>query len=410
MSGERKILIASYLFPPSKKIGARRWGKFAKYLARKGWKVFVVCGNRGKGSGLWYGGDEENIHVTEVQRNYPDVLDSVPHGLFDKLQYRMALRKLQKTCTGNIYDRAILWEEPFLEACRKVIKENGIETMVATGAPFRLCHYSTKLKKEFGLKLICDFRDPWTWGTQWGYGDLEEEDAAIEKELENEVVHHSDVITVPVEGMFEYLRRQYLDCDAKFHLLPHAADPDDVPLVKAQLPDTSPAKFILYGSLYPGVKDEMAGFGEFLAAMNGKAQLDIYTSQKNYESIWKDSGAEEFVTYHSPVPATELFARINQSHFVVLLTPEFTKNHLSTKYYEVIHSRTPILVLGKEGDVSDYVTRNLLGVYYSNENLVNGLKDTVESYTEMAYDFAFDVQSKEYPAVTDDLINDILES
>src|SRR6266571_3575747 len=41
-SGDRRLLVISYHFPPDGSVGGLRWAGIAKYLARLGWDVCVL--------------------------------------------------------------------------------------------------------------------------------------------------------------------------------------------------------------------------------------------------------------------------------------------------------------------------------------------------------------------------------
>src|SRR3989442_15660523 len=40
--GERRLLLISYHFPPSREVGAVRWQQLAKYAVERGWELDVV--------------------------------------------------------------------------------------------------------------------------------------------------------------------------------------------------------------------------------------------------------------------------------------------------------------------------------------------------------------------------------
>jgi hypothetical protein len=68
------ILIIAYKFPPMGGIGTRRWAKFSKYLARKGYKVHILTINYPYIDKMnWYKdiADEKKIIIHRVKPCYP---------------------------------------------------------------------------------------------------------------------------------------------------------------------------------------------------------------------------------------------------------------------------------------------------------------------------------------------------
>ena len=47
-------------------------------------------------------------------------------------------------------------------AARAYLRHDRVDAIVATGEPFVLFNYATRLSSEFGVPWIADFRDPWS--------------------------------------------------------------------------------------------------------------------------------------------------------------------------------------------------------------------------------------------------------
>ena len=72
-----KILLIVYQFCPKGQIGTRRWSKFAKYLARKGYEVHVICARYPYRDSInWCHEVEGNprIHIHRIAPWYPTYL------------------------------------------------------------------------------------------------------------------------------------------------------------------------------------------------------------------------------------------------------------------------------------------------------------------------------------------------
>ncbi|MBL7882701.1 MAG: hypothetical protein JNL69_01425, partial [Bacteroidia bacterium] len=165
-SNNKHILLISYVFPPYPGIGGRRWAKFAKYLAKNGYTVHVICAkNPFKEVSLFMDdvANNSNIKIYPISGMYPKVLQKQSSfSIFDKLMYRFWKFFLQIIVKGSIYDKAIFWKKKMLKISTEVILENKIENIIVTGAPFRSVFYAADFKRRFAkINLIIDYRDPW---------------------------------------------------------------------------------------------------------------------------------------------------------------------------------------------------------------------------------------------------------
>ena len=55
-----------------------------------------------------------------------------------------------------------LWAQKPFYSFRKVIAENKFDAIISSGPPHSLHLIAKKLKEEFDIPWISDFRDPWT--------------------------------------------------------------------------------------------------------------------------------------------------------------------------------------------------------------------------------------------------------
>ena len=67
----KKILIISYTFPPSSKVGGRRWVKFAKYFVKNNNDVRIITSKNKNESGWLKDYDYLKPRITEISFNYP---------------------------------------------------------------------------------------------------------------------------------------------------------------------------------------------------------------------------------------------------------------------------------------------------------------------------------------------------
>lgn len=369
---KKNILIISYTFPPSSGIGGRRWAKFSKYLTRLGYCVHIIYapGNTSDKS-LWFDDvvDNENIKLYPVKSYYPASLLIKPKTIWQKLQYRFSLFIVKLTSKGTPYDRAWLWNRSMLRKAEQIIEINKIKNVIVSCAPFSNSYSVLKLKIKFSdLNLCVDFRDPWTWGSGYGFVTLEQKKIDFEKIKEKEVIENFDHILIPSIEMKNYLDSTYSEISYKTHILSHGFDKDEI----TQKPKihSNVTKLMLYGTLYSNLEEVFEKISLFISGSNKKASLDIYSSETTYKEIFQSRKLIDIsVNYYDQMLPKDLFDKMNFYDYVLIIQPFYAKDFITTKIYEIIYSHTPIILISNKGKLFDFILDNNLGICFSPEDL-----------------------------------------
>ena len=177
----------------------------------------------------------------------------------------------------NFYDLAIFDKKNVIDKAKKIIAENKIDIVIATGAPFSLCYYNIELKRSFkNLVVINDLRDPWTWNNEYGYDLLSEKRKLSENRLEQEVVENSDYILVPVDPMKEFLISKYPNYKDKVKIIPHFFDVNEMPKELNKSPNKK-IRFIYGGTIYPGTMQWYEDFSNAIFNIYNKVNFSLYS-------------------------------------------------------------------------------------------------------------------------------------
>ncbi len=398
------VLIICYTFPPYPGIGGRRWAKFSKYLARKGYKVHVVCSVNPFIEQSLYTEDvtEPGISIHPLSARYPHTLLETPHSTISKLKYRFWDFLLKLVSSGTSYDKALFWKTQMLAKSIKIIKENKITTVIVSGAPFRTCYYATELKKIFpGLQLIADLRDPWTWGHSYGYKHLSKAKFNEEKRMERVVVEVSDLVCVPVEVMEEHLIREYPNQKEKIRSLPHAFDEDEITKVGA-VKNTEVKRLLFYGTIYDGIGNEFEAVAQVVQQANAKLTI-VSTSDKYINIFDKKNVLNTRVFYQGSMLPKQLFNTFENFNFILMVHHQDIKDYISTKFYEIIYSGVPIIFIGPAGKTSEFIIKNNIGVHILPEMILIELPQILSSY-EYRPDLKFNIHDFSFSKQTDNLI------
>lgn len=381
-----KFLIACFDFPPNKGIGGRRWAKFAKGLVRSGNTVHVIKADpidSNEPSGWAADAQIEGLVVHSIPRTYPAIISEGPTSFGEKLLYRWHIERIKHREPGTIYDIAIGWEKNFSKKTLEIIEQENITKFIATGAPFNLLYYAARIKAQFPhIQLLCDFRDPWLNAVNYGMANLNDKRKQAERAKFDFVMKHADVVTAPNRYMLEDMRAM-LAPDAKAHLaeLPHLFDFDDLaPYLKTEetrLPDSDQISILYAGSVYLGLEEHLKQLGTHLdtlklenLAIIRNLNFRFFTTETHVVRFFE--GVPEVIEVHPPI-GKQVFNEIKQADALMILLAEHNKDFLTTKFFEYLPFKKPLIFIGAYGEAAKFIETNQLGV------VVNSLETLSET-------------------------------
>ncbi len=388
--------IVSYTFPPSNDIGGRRWAKFSQHLSKKGHDVTIICADDEINS-TFYEKEFPGITIKVLPKRYPEWLSGVTKSLTEKLLYTFYTRILSHLTKQNLFDKGYAWKKTMLDALENLHHTRPIDVLVVTGAPFSLLYCGSLFKKRHQkISYVGDLRDPWTWGSYYGIPTLSKLKKKYQELSEYEAIAACDMVCYPTEHMGDVLKKKYVAFSSKFYLLPHAYDPDKFPDI---IKEENRQGFIYGGTLYNGIEEYIKDLAEIVIANPDSGfKWDIYTST-NYPLI--DSNfANGSIQKHPFVPEGELFQKITKSAAYLAFFPVTDKDLISTKFFEIIYTQTPIVYIGEEGDVGRFISENRIGVHILPENMKRDLPQYLNGKVPFENGY-FDVMQYTFSSVTE---------
>ncbi len=365
-----KFIIACFDFPPNSGIGGRRWAKFAKALAALGHYVYVIKADAVKGdqpSGWMDELNHANIAIHSLPRIYPREISHGPRNSWEKLKYRFNIRRLRRKEKGTVYDVAIGWEKYFSQKANELIEKHKITAILATGAPFNLLYYAAQLKqKHTQLRLLVDYRDPWLNAANYGMRELSPQQRATEVAKQDFIFKYANVVTCPNAFLLEEIRNSAsTPPKARFEVLAHSYDEDDVnAYLKPQSTEVTktPLTLVYGGSLYLGLENEFSLLQKSVKLYNHSAsqpvQLRIFTPHAQYKKKFADLGNH---LHFSQVIGKGIFDEINRAAAVLIFLADHNKDYLTTKFFEFLPFRKPLMYFGPDGHVAQFIESNRLG-------------------------------------------------
>jgi len=383
----KKVILLTNTYPPIGGIGGRRWVKFIKYLSPKN-DFFVFCTSaiQKKSRSSWTH-DLINLHkIKYIKSFYPKYLSKTPISFFDKFMYRISLLFLKFFTKGNYYDRSVLFNDEINKLLERKILE-GYHNVVVTMPPFQLSYHILKtLYKYPFVKLILDFRDPWTTNkTSYSYDQISSERLAYEKEIEKEVLARSNVIISVLDEMSFYFKSINTNSTSIYKTIANGFDPEDfVNLLQVNQPSNELC-FIFAGSMYEGTEKYLKALANALLNIKNKNpeiykrfKFDFYGSAPHF--FKKYEKACPIIKHHGEIPLSKMHVEIKKANVCMLLLSDHLDYSFSTKFYEYIALNKPIAVLGREGKTSAMILKHKLGYLLDPENIEKQLIQIMDQF------------------------------
>lgn len=396
--------IVSYSFPPSNEIGGRRWGKFSRYLSDMGHELTIVCSGNLVDSD-WYLKEYPGADVRILPKRYPDWLNGHTKSLIEKIYYFILVRVLSPFTKRNLFDRGFAWRKQMLNVLEKIHNKKTIDVLVVTGAPFSLLQFGVEFKKRHKeIFYVTDFRDPWTWVRgYYGIDSMSSRKKQYQENSEYNVIQFSDMICCPTENMCDFLKKKYPTFSSKLYLLPHAYDPNKFP--ENNLSENREG-FIYGGTLYQGIEEYIKKISDVLNAnLEFPFKWTIYTNTPY--PLLDDTDLKYKNIHKLPfIPEEQLFMEIKKSAAYLVVFPETDKDLISTKFFEIIYSETPILYIGEEGEVAKFIKKWNVGVHIHPKEIETELPKYLKNTVPFKKGY-FDVSQYSFQKVTESFIKEI---
>ncbi len=213
----KNLLLLSYWYPPAVGAAAERMRSFATYLPEHGWRVTVVCADRGDGAG-----DAMEESTTIVRIPDPMAKAGPLFADFDPRQPGTpAWKKLLKRFVFP--DRFVRWKKAAIEKVGALCVETRFDMILASFPPASVVQLALEAKAIAKAPLTLDFRDRWL-----GPGGYEPDSAKIREKhcsLEREAVQSASAILAVSENMANAIAEENGVDRSRVHVIPNGYEP-----------------------------------------------------------------------------------------------------------------------------------------------------------------------------------------
>lgn len=355
------ILFFSYYFPPCGGAPVQRWLRFIPLLVKRGHKITVITSKDGDYPFIDHSlcgkiPSEVEVHRISApawEKSWKRLTGNrtpLPHGSLPKDS--KGLQKLLIWLRLNLIipDLRIFWSRKLSREALKILKSKPIDLIISTGPPHSTHLPAMRLAKKHGLPWLSDFRDPWT---KIHYLLLNPPGAIsrkIHSGLEREVLASADITTVISSDIAEALP------EGKKIVVQNGFDPQDFEGLVHEKSDVFRIKYI--GQFTQGQSLEL--LNSFLRGIERKAEVSFIGSSLSEEKKAQISAGLTYQPrYVEFLSHKEALKEMVSSDLLILIINRYEGNQgmLTTKLFEYLASRSPILVFAPPDNIAARIVR-----------------------------------------------------
>jgi hypothetical protein len=146
-----------------------------------------------------------------------------------------------------------------------------------------------------------------------------------------------------------------------------------------------------FGSIHSGQEKPMQDLAQVLSRTN--IQISFYTTETKYSNVFEAVKAiPENVSYHPPVAEAQVVSILQKSHAALLFIPPHFKDSITTKFMEIVATRTPIVAIGTEGEASEFIIKNRLGLFIPYSKITSGFMSLHSDLDNLDYNDDFNTE------------------
>jgi glycosyltransferase involved in cell wall biosynthesis len=224
-----KVLVIAYYYPPMGLSGVQRTLKFTKYLKDYNWEVTVITT---EGTG-YYAHDTSMLKEAEeagvriIRTSGKDINSLLKKRGTIKMPAEI-IRKMFSRLSNTIFipDNKISWANKAWKKGRELLQKEKFDVIFISGPPFSTFITGRKLKKEFDIPLVIDYRDLW-YGNQFIFYATPFH-KMMHKKMEYQVLKTADKIISTNRKMKELIMKNFKFLSFEdIYIIPHGFDPSD---------------------------------------------------------------------------------------------------------------------------------------------------------------------------------------
>ena len=404
------VLIVAAEFPPIKTIGRLRAAKFVEHLHEDGWTPIVLTIEAHPGIPGYDPTLEREVPpgVEVLRAPLPSIEGRVVSAAKRLLGQVAPASARDKPATAAVAAptlpawhpreaglRAFKWlvrnwlEVPdnyggwaghALAQARALCRTRRIDIVVTTLPPFSAARIGYRVKQEFGIPWVVDYRDLWVGDVlrEW-IGPVR---ALIEQTLERRWMRKSDAIIAVSEQKTAFLREHLPRGPALRETLTNGYDPEIFApyLAEPRVPNDR-IDFVFTGRLFKNRRgyafaEALGQLAESQSDLRQRVRVHILGGvtpeiRAHYDAILNRYALHEVYRFAGDIPYHEAMRAQVQADYLLLIvdTGATSSGVIPGKLFEYVAARRPIFALVDPGATQEIIERGRLGTVVPAEDV-----------------------------------------
>ena len=419
----KNILILSKIFSSNAPGRVEKFTRRINYLARSGWSVHLLTPNEpGYNFESQMNNIADSVSITistlpstpirskyyseayegngkeKTSHSFNSVFSPITTSVSDSL-----LSLLQKikpwVC---IPDSWVDWIPTALKDAYTIINQNDIDIIYTSCYPFTSHLVGLKLKNEYDIPWITEFRDPWVNNPLIQKSPLWK---LASKRLEKYVLKSTDKIVIH-NGWFpegvHYFEREYPSQVEKVVELPYVGYDNRI-FDSIQVSNKNDEFTIVHAGNFYGDDCSPEMFLRAMASIKEKGYDSIQAEflggfSQEYQHLTRELGIADKVQYHGVVPYSDIPKFLKPAHvgLWVMGKKKSYKSNVPSKVFDYIGAEIPILAIVPCGDCAEFIKSNGLGTNADPDDQESVERAIIELYEKNNKNMSFNVDPNDF--------------
>jgi hypothetical protein len=376
---DKSILIVSYIIGNDKSVGGKRWLNYSNYLSKIGYSVSILATK----NNIDFKSIDNEIKVYSITSKYPKVLEKNNQFFLRKIQYKLSCFYRKLWVKGTIYDKGKNLEFSLTKKVNKIIRENNIRNIIVSGAPFSLLYFITKHFRN-SLNIICDFRDPWSWGDNYGMSNLSKKRFNYENSCEKFVLKYSNHILCASDDLAIVLNSKLTSYNKNSIVLINSFSNYYIRKFKSKKSNKISISHI--GTIAIKTEKYWKKFLDLIELSCLNIEVNIYGNNNLYFHEYALRKRDLNINFFERLNEEILMEKLSNSSFSLLFKKEGFSNTYPTKFFNYIYSKVPILTFSENGNFANEIKKNKIGIIFNENTNVKDFDTLLSSYNCKGYD------------------------